>query len=577
MKNTKEKNRIKLGLQFKILLPILIMAILFIAVSISNFFIVQKMSNKYNDVIGYDDVLMNHLKQVQSNTGVISCNLALISNERYIASINKYKEDALSSIAENEKLMGEYISNEDYADKETSKYLAQMGEITETTTPQIQNIIEYAEKGDYNSAVQVYEEYLPLQDKIITVLDEMIDYNQSITEQYTNEATSLASFIQKLLIVFIFVVIIIPVFCIFYLRRKVVSPIKRIIKNINILADNDLNIEDVTIESNDEIGQLSNSLNKLKHSFVDIIESLKTISAKIYDSSAVNLTNVSEVTGVIDAIAATVQSIAENTNVQVRDVDTTYKEVDDLRAVIQKNGELTISLTDASNIISSVSNEGQEIVYALSKTTAESTEAFHLILDSIEKINKSTEKINEATSMIESISEQTNLLSLNASIEAARVGELGKGFAVVANEVRDLSEETNKSVQEISNMINELKENVKLATTQSEVVKETVEKQAEGVVNMKEKYDAIINTIGNINTGIDDLEHLGKTLNDSCNKVDKSMNELSEIAETNAAAMEELSASTEEIAASMDGAVNTVRDVEDCSKELESKIELFKL
>jgi len=200
-----------------------------------------------------------------------------------------------------------------------------------------------------------------------------------------------------------------------------------------------------------------------------------------------------------------------------------------------------------------------------------------LIFGSIDQINLSTNRIGMASGLIEEMASQTNLLSLNASIEAARAGEMGRGFAVVANEIRNLAEESAHSVNDINNMLRELKMNVDTATAQSETVKKAVVLQVKGVEDTKEKYAVIKEDIDRINEEIFTLGDISKTMSQSCVKVSEIITNLSASAEENAAATEETNAAAQEVLAMIQEIAQGTVLIKELSEDLQGRVSLYQL
>jgi methyl-accepting chemotaxis protein len=359
--------------------------------------------------------------------------------------------------------------------------------------------------------------------------------------------------------------------------RNVIKPIKKVSKSILVLADNDLTGEEIKLKQNDEISDLAGAYNKLLSSLNGImarmLESANSLEEKtevMQSNSAVILQNVSD-------IAVAVENVSTIAGEQANDIEDSMKEVVGLKNIAGMNLKSSNTLSEASTEIFAASTRGNEVLDKLYTVTKESETAFGEIFESIDKIQISTAKIEEASNMIESIAAQTNLLSLNASIEAARAGEMGKGFAVVADEIRKLSDESTESVNEINRMLDELKENVGHATEQSSNVKETVEKQVLGVEDTRTSYSEIAKNLDLINSEIETLAHVSKSMSESCNKVTDSMERLSGSAEENAAATEETNASIEEVLSMTEQITEGARDIKMRSAELHKIVRLYSI
>lgn len=358
---------------------------------------------------------------------------------------------------------------------------------------------------------------------------------------------------------------------------QVIRPISAVTESINQLADRNINIKELKINSKDEIGDLAKSNNMLLASMREIIGELGESTKTMNNLTEGMQSSTNIVTDSMSGISQAVNEIAGNAGSQAEDVDRTMSEIKNLQDIVGVNEKTSANLAASSQKIAKESKEGSEVLDELYKATQESEVAFAEIFDSVEKITESTNKIRTASEMIESIASQTNLLSLNASIEAARAGEVGKGFAVVADEIRDLSEGSRASVEEINKMLAELQENVDRANKQSEYVKTAVTKQASGVTSTREKYNNIAESVGEINVEITRLGDVSKSLADSCNIVGDAMNNLVSAAQENAASTEETNASLEEILAVINEIESGSGDIRSISKTLQDQVAQYKL
>lgn len=362
---------------------------------------------------------------------------------------------------------------------------------------------------------------------------------------------------------------------ILYFLRGIVAPIKRVTLMLTRLKNRDLTISSLPIHGSDEVAQLSIASNSLLESLKEIMQVLGSSSDNLGQAStAMNLKsdtvceNIGEITQAISDIAARVVE-------QAGSMEETSNQMERLEHIVSQNKDISQQLTETSITISKASKEGTAALEELSVATRSSEKSFGHIFESIEQINHSTERIGEASEMIQSIASQTNLLSLNASIEAARAGDAGKGFAVVADEIRKLSEESEKSVQEINAMLDALRKCVHNAKEQNVHVKAAVKYQIEGVENTKSKYEEITENICGINDQIKSLGTITGNLTDVCNVIAGTVAEVSQSAEQSAAATEQTSASAQEILASMQEITEECRNTQELSKNLKGQLDLY--
>jgi methyl-accepting chemotaxis protein len=296
----------------------------------------------------------------------------------------------------------------------------------------------------------------------------------------------------------------------FVIGRMISKPLAHVVKRAEEIAQGDLTGRDIAVNSKDEIGQLTSSVNKMSHA-------LQTLIVEV--TSATN-----EVAGAATEIAASSEQMAVGMNQQSDQVNQISSAVEEMNATVievaRKSGDAARNASEAGD----VAGEGGRVVGSTIQGMHSIREAVKSSADSVTMLGRRGEQIGEIIEVINDIADQTNLLALNAAIEAARAGEHGRGFAVVADEVRKLADRTTKATKEIAESITA----IQLETTQA--------------------VDRMNTGTEEVNAGVDRATAAG----DSLKQIVEQARTVAQMVQSIAAAAEQQSAASEQITHSIE-------------------------
>ncbi len=359
--------------------------------------------------------------------------------------------------------------------------------------------------------------------------------------------------------------------------KRMAKPLVKLGNVVEQMAEGNLNASfDGVKDSNDEIGLIKVRMQHMATMLSDIVEKIREASDHMTASSS-ELNETSEQTlSANGEISRAVQDVAEGST----NMATSILDINDNLGTMSSETQVIDSSVHEIKKQAAIVQESSQMMSDKMRNMRESSvrmdEGIATISERIRKVNEVVDKVREIVSVIEEISGQTNLLSLNASIEAARAGDAGRGFAVVAEEIRVLSDNTSEQLENIKQIISELISECSECVKASENIVEDNAAQKEEIGYVLTEFGTLDEQIGLTADKAEEIKKLVETMVELNGNITQSSGGLTDVSSANAAATEEMTANIEELNAMMHGVADMAGQMHDQSEKLSSALQYFK-
>ncbi|MEL4401871.1 methyl-accepting chemotaxis protein [Shewanella algae] len=345
----------------------------------------------------------------------------------------------------------------------------------------------YYQKPGTNELVEKigYAAMVPGTDWIIGTGAYVDDIEASVAEY---RQTALEDMEGKLWLTLMIVIVItlVTATLILFAAQRTVTPIRNMLDNLNDIAQGEGDLtKRLQVHGEDEIAQLGQAFNRFVDKLQHIIRDVTTATHEVQDASG--------------SIHAQTQAIAAQLANHNNETDQVVTAITEMSSTAQEVAMNTTQVAEATHVASDEVAKAQECVDTSLTEISTLMAEINSAADHIQSLNEQSQKINSVLSVIGGIAEQTNLLALNAAIEAARAGEQGRGFAVVADEVRSLASRTQASTLEINEMLSELHRLVSQAVSAMEESQQSCHRSVESSRLISESLGAVTSSVTSIN------------------------------------------------------------------------------
>ena len=373
------------------------------------------------------------------------------------------------------------------------------------------------------------------------------------------------------------ITLIIGIGIVYIFVKRLLKKLAIIRKGLGKVANGDLSGEAIPVTGERELRDMATSVNAMKDNLLDILSGIRNASDSVTAQSEELTQSAKEVKVGSEQIATTMQELASGTENLSTNIGSIAEQMEEFNQMTQQayaNGE---DVASSSNNVLEMTRVGSGLMNNSILQMEEISKIVHDSVDKVKELDNQSKEISKLVNVIKDIADQTNLLALNAAIEAARAGEHGRGFAVVADEVRKLAEQVSHSLGDITKIVEKIQlesTNVSNALEQGYVA---VNEGSEKIATTGETFEKMNHAVSSMAEKIQHISSNLKNISENSNVVNHSIEEIASISEESAAGVEEVAASSEQSSSSMDTITDSAEQLARLAEQLHEQIRKFTL
>lgn len=441
----------------------------------------------------------------------------------------------------------------------------------------LNELVPAMRNGSKEEVSQTREQIAELRTETVAQLDQLTKAVEEERIVAVNQTFNVMQHSLLILVLSVLLSIVLGVTVVFLITRTIRKNLLVAVKMANQIADGNLQGHAVIYNGKDEIGQLINAMNKMKGNLHQIIGHMTNVSGNLSKQSRTLSQYSEEVQQGSQQIASTMQELSSGAEEQANSASELLEQMNEFESIVTnvlKNQQEVQTFSDS--MLTLTEDGSQAMIKSIEKM--ESIDAkIQGSLAMVKGLDTKTNDIAKLINVIQEIADQTNLLALNAAIEAARAGEHGKGFAVVADEVRKLAEQVASSVSEITSIIQGIQTESKNVVISLEDGYRNVEEGTETISKTGDIFNELKETIKKVSHKIRGMSESINSVLDNTKKMGESIESIASVSEESAAGIEEVTATVEQSNSSMKEVANSAKHLDKEAMDFDRLIQQFKI
>lgn len=401
--------------------------------------------------------------------------------------------------------------------------------------------------------------------------------NQETMSNLKADADNGYAFIQKITWIAVAIALLFALAIAYFFSRSLARRIQSIQRTTAALANGDLTSPDLAAKGKDELTELSVSVNNMKQNLHDLISQTSDTTLQVSANAEELAASAEQGTAAAETVARLSQETAEDADVQQQNMGEMTASIEEMASLLQSLNDTSIEMNEHAQTVSEKTEEGQSAVISVSSQMSVIARTVTETNVAIEQLDQKSNQIGDIINMITAIADQTNLLALNAAIEAARAGEHGRGFAVVADEVRKLAEQSKESAAHIQEVVQQIQTEVQ---TTADNMTQNIQAVEEGIMKtamVTSIFDDIRKQIQEVTQNVQDAAASTKELASGSDAIVSAIDRAGMLVEKSVNASHETSAASEEQLATTEQIAASAQALAHLSDELQQAVSRFKV
>ncbi len=410
------------------------------------------------------------------------------------------------------------------------------------------------------------------------LINDVIKLKDSINLQYQRMQEGLQAKIDGIVtfsIVAVLILLVGSILLTIILTNRIVRPISRITKNAEEIAEGNLTVQPIKVNTRDEIASLQKAFDVMTVNLREVISHVSESSSQVAASAEELMASADETMKGSELISAAIQQVSDGAEKQTSMSNESSRLAEESSKGVAQIAEKALLAMNVTVTTNEKTKQGTEFVQ-------QTVSQMNLINESVEDtdralviLNNRSKEIGNVLKLITDIAEQTNLLALNAAIEAARAGEAGKGFAVVAGEVRKLSEQTRVAVSDISDITNEIEKDTVTTVASITDVKDRVRTGLEITHHTESTFNDILSSVADVKEQVVNISSITNEIMMKVTAVTSQANDMSTISTQTSDSSTSVASASEEQLASMEEVSAAAVSLANLAEDLQLKVSKF--